>query len=109
MDGRAIREGVELLDLPLDRFCSVLYSYQVDDRVVTTTLQVAEDRSDLYSRGRARAEHEKGRTAGSTPARSIDEQDRETWGTTPEQQAAQRAVMGMAGPPAGPPLGVDRP
>lgn len=86
------------LDLP--DLLDVLTSYQVDDRVIASVAPPDKDgNAALFSRGRVKDDLDSNATAQAVP-KSIDDEDPETWGTAPEQQAAQRAVMAMAGPPA---------
>jgi hypothetical protein len=86
------------LDLP--DLLDVVHSYQVDDQVPTVISPPDKDGNcAIFSRGRAKNEHQV-----SAVPKSIDDEDRETWGTAPEQQAAQRNLMASVGAPAGPPL-----
>lgn len=87
--------GLDLSDL-LD----VAHSYRVDDQTVTATV-MGERETQLFNRARVKSEHPESQPV----PRSIDDEDRETWGVHPEQQAATRAVMVMVGPPAAPRAG----
>jgi glucose dehydrogenase len=91
---------VDLMELDFDRLCPVLHSYRVDDQTVTAVVETDKG-AEVFTRRRVRGDLTPAAGVGQVP-RSIDEQDRETWGTTPEQQAQQRAVMAMMGPPAQP-------
>jgi hypothetical protein len=87
--------------LPLDAMLDVIYHLAVDDLIPRATVQVAEDKVKVFRRANVRAEFdEQLDDAGSGGAMG----DPETWGTLPEHQAATRAAMGFAGPPAGGPL-----
>jgi hypothetical protein len=87
------------LELELSDLLDVVHSYRIDDQLVTAVSHPSGRNGEYHGFSRARIKSE---TGGATVPRSIDDEDPETWGTAPEQQAAQRAVMAMAGPPAPP-------
>jgi hypothetical protein len=89
---------VDLLDLAVDDLLDVLTSYRIDDHVPTATSQPSGEKGEWHTYSRAHVKRE----MGSANPPSIDEQDPETWGTAPEQVAAQQRLMASIGPPAPP-------
>jgi hypothetical protein len=95
--------GIELADLALDRMLNVVVALAIDDRVVTTTLQVDEKRAELYNRERARSDFV-GKVRGTGRAGGLDPHtwDRSTWGLLPEHRSATQVAMAAVGGPAPP-------
>jgi hypothetical protein len=94
--------GVDLLALPAADMLDVIHHLLVDDQMVTASVQVADDRVDLYSRAKVRADLED-RLDEAAPdmTGSPADADRATWGTGGQQQAALAALFAQVGPPAG--------
>jgi hypothetical protein len=92
--------GVRLLDLDLADALDVVTHLMVDDQIPYTTVQVADDKVELYHRARVRADLEE-KLDGLDGTDDVGRADPETWGTGPEQQAALSALMAQVGPPAG--------
>lgn len=63
------------------------------------TIQVAEDRVELLCRAWAKAQMADSTGTGPAVPRSIDDEDRETWGAQPGQATAMRSLMGISGAP----------
>lgn len=90
------------MELELTDLLDVVDSYRIDDHVATA-VGPPDDKGHiaLFNRARVKAEDAGTINVGQVP-KSIDDEDPETWGTAPEQQAAVRAAIASIGPPAGP-------
>ncbi|MCK9901290.1 MULTISPECIES: hypothetical protein [Actinomycetes] len=104
MDGRALLAGIDLDDLPYDRALNVITALAVDDQMPRWSAETKKG-LEVYDRRRVRAELLEslgGATPGLAPAATARERaaqrwNPDTWGTLPEHQAGQRAVMAMVG------------
>jgi len=90
--------GIELAELPVDRMLNVVHSLAVDDEVLTHSIQVEEDKVEVFNRRRAREALSE--QLGDEPATG-EKWDPDTWGLLPEHQAATRAALSLVGGPAG--------
>lgn len=92
--------GIRLLDLQVSDMLDVIHHLMIEDLVPHATVQVADDRVELQHRARVRETVEELLDGTVTPD-SIAGADPETWGTSPEQQAALASAMAQFGPQSG--------